>query len=59
MSTSIATKTQYTPEDLLSLPDSKSYELHRDATASFAPVKAFGHSAIRFSPCLISQSSPY
>lgn len=27
MSTSTATKTQYTPEDLLNLPDSKSYEL--------------------------------
>jgi len=27
MSTSIATKTQYTPEDLLNLPNSKSYEL--------------------------------
>ena len=27
MSTSVATKTQYTPEDLLAMPDSKSYEL--------------------------------
>ena len=27
MNTSTATKTQYTPEDLLNLPDSKSYEL--------------------------------
>ena len=27
MSTAIATKTDYTPEDLLKMPDSKSYEL--------------------------------
>ena len=27
MSTSVATKTQYTPEDLLAMPDGKSYEL--------------------------------
>jgi Uma2 family endonuclease len=29
MSTAVATKTRYTPEDLLDLPDSKSYELVR------------------------------
>ncbi len=27
MSTSVATQTQYTPEDLLAMPDGKSYEL--------------------------------
>ena len=27
MSTAVATKTQYTPEDLLAMPDGKSYEL--------------------------------
>jgi hypothetical protein len=27
MSTALATKTQYTPEDLLATPDGKSYEL--------------------------------
>src|SRR5580704_8315063 len=27
MSTAIATKTEYTPEDLLAMPDGKSYEL--------------------------------
>ena len=27
MSTAVATKTHYTPEDLLAMPDGKSYEL--------------------------------